>query len=440
MPCRCLCRTSSVGVLVVLSVVVWLTSGVLSAPARTVVQFAGLASSDFQDALKVVIEEFERANPDIEIDNIVVPGVLAEKLLAMLAAGTAPDVFWVSTGLFAEWGRAGFLYDMEQLARRYQTEFNLNDFWPGALETYRYSGKLYGLPREVNMAMLYYNKDLFDGAGLGYPGAQPANALEWGSTFREAARKLTRDLNGDGRSDQFGWQFRMAWWEWFPIFWSNGAELFDRGLTKSNFKSSEGAAALQYLVDLMYRYRVAPTFDDLKRLNLSNNHYQNLAAGHVAMAIDNSIPVTFLREHPNVNWDVAVIPSWAGKPRVNLASGGGFAMNAATNNPDAAFRWLAYVTGPQAARIWARTSGWVPARRSAAVSSDFLRPNVPPLSLRFVVEDAVNVRAIPSTPKWSEAVVRILLPGLNALWTNQKPAQVILEDLARQVDAVLRAN
>lgn len=413
-----------------------------AAPNRSVVQFAGLAANDFQDALKLVIQQFEKENPDTEIENLILPGSLADKLIAMLATGTAPDVFWVSTGLFAEWGEAGFLHRLNDLERHYHTTFDLNDFWPGSLDTYRYMGQLYGMPREINMALMYYNRDLFDEVGIAYPGADPARALSWRSSFLEAARKLTRDADGDGQPDRFGWHFRKAWWEWFPILWSNGAQLFDENVTGAAFHSPQAVEALQYLVDLMYQQRVAPTPDDVKWLGLKadSQHYENLASGRVGMVIDNSIPMTFLRSQPEVNWDVAAIPGWTGKPRVNLASGGGFAMNAATSNPDAAFKWLAYVTGPQASRTWARTSGWVPARRTAATSPDFLRSDVPPSSLRLVVQDAVHVRPIPATPKWSEVIYRILVPGLNQLWSNQRPAKVVLDELAARVNTALQAK
>ncbi len=407
-----------------------------NAMGKTVIQFAGLTADDFQAALKLVIAQFEADNPDIEIDNMIITGNLAEKLKVMLATGTAPDVFWVSTGLFAEWGNAGFLYDMNELEKRYRTTFNLDDFWPGALQTYQYKGRLYGLPREINMAMMFYNKNIFDTNGIAYPSADPNKALEWRTTFPATARKATRDINGDGLPENFGWQMQYAWWEWLPIFWSNGAELFDNDVTKSLFNSAQGAEVLQHLVDLIHKDRVAPTAADITRLSLKA-HYANLAAGQVAMVIDNSIPITFLRNQPNVDWDVAAIPGWAGKKRVNLASGGGFAMNKVAKNPDAAFRWLAYVTGPKASRIWARTSGWVPARRSAAASPDFLLPNVPPASLGLVVQDAINVRAIPSTPKWALAFNTTFQGGLGPIWSNQKPAQLVLDDLARQVDAVL---
>jgi multiple sugar transport system substrate-binding protein len=70
--------------------------------------------------------------------------------------------------------------------------YDLNDYWPGLLESAKYQGSVYGLPRDIEVNIIYYNKDLFDAAGVAYP----SEDWTW-DDFLAVAEKLTqKDANG----------------------------------------------------------------------------------------------------------------------------------------------------------------------------------------------------------------------------------------------------
>lgn len=72
------------------------------------------------------------------------------------------------------------------------SNYDLNDYWPGLLESASYAGSVYGFPRDIGVDILYYNKDIFDAAGVAYPD----DTWTW-TTFMDAAEKLTvKDANG----------------------------------------------------------------------------------------------------------------------------------------------------------------------------------------------------------------------------------------------------
>jgi multiple sugar transport system substrate-binding protein len=101
----------------------------------------------------------------------------------------------------------------------------MDDFQPAAVEAGSYQGRLYSIIRDFypGPAMFYYNKDLFDKAGIAYP------TFDWNwDKMREAANALTLDTNGDGKLDQWGLAFEVWIVTWLHWIWSNGGDLFSK--------------------------------------------------------------------------------------------------------------------------------------------------------------------------------------------------------------------
>ena len=89
----------------------------------------------------------------------------------------------------------------------------LEGIYPGPLATYKRPDGYYGLPRDFQTIVLFYNKDLFDAAGVAYP------TDDWTlQDLRDAAQKLTVDKDGDGVNDQ--WGFSTDLWD-MELFWSS---------------------------------------------------------------------------------------------------------------------------------------------------------------------------------------------------------------------------
>ncbi len=118
------------------------------------------------------------------------------------------------------------------------------------------NGSIYGISLDVHPLVFYWNKELFREAGL-----DPENPPMTREAFIEAAKALTKDTNGDGAIDQWGTMIPVGWpnyFIWFSAFFSNGGELFNEDLTKATFASPAGMDAMQFLVDLVFKYKVSP--------------------------------------------------------------------------------------------------------------------------------------------------------------------------------------
>ena len=117
----------------------------------------------------VVIPAFEKANPNIKINLTVVPWVdFDTRMQTMIAAGTPPDIWshWGPSG-FQDYVKRGLVADLSPFIQK--DKFDLTDFQEEVLNIYKVGGKIMGLPMLTTGSFIFYNKNLFDAAGVSYP-------------------------------------------------------------------------------------------------------------------------------------------------------------------------------------------------------------------------------------------------------------------------------
>ena len=188
-------------------------------------------------------EEFMSQHPGIEVEVMNEPGDRAmDKLQAMVAAGNPPDVMSIHGAYFMPLAAKGALLDLEPVVS--DPQFDLKDFYPGLVDQCRYEGKLFSLPRYTSVYVLFYNKDLFDAAGLKYPDGN----WTW-DDYLAAAKKLTVS-SADPEKRRMGcvidfWGARI-----YPWVWAAGGEILDKSGKRCLLDQSETQEALQFLVDV----------------------------------------------------------------------------------------------------------------------------------------------------------------------------------------------
>lgn len=215
-------------------------------------------------------EEFMKENPDIKVEMEAIPyNALHDKLITAMAAGTAPDVVRMDIIWVPEFASMGALLELDELIKR--DNINLSNFFPGPLETVKWGGHYYGLPLDTNTLVLFYRKDLFAEAGIDHPPQTWQELLDF-------AKRLTKDKDGDGKIDQYGLAISGAWpWNFFPFLWQNCGDFLDKDMKKPIINNTEGVEALQFLVDLIHKYKVAEYGVDV---------YRGFALGRYAMMIE----------------------------------------------------------------------------------------------------------------------------------------------------------
>ena len=172
-----------------------------------------------------LVESFEALNPTIDVKVTVADWTTYwDKLLTGLAGGAAPDVFAMDGPLFPDYQARDVLLDLQPFVTR--DGYDLGQLADQGVGVFKTAGGQFGLPRDLNVIALYYNKTMFDAAGIAYPD----DTWDWAKLV-EAGKQLTKDADGDGQTDQWGLYTETSDMEnyWLSLVWQNGGLILRRG-------------------------------------------------------------------------------------------------------------------------------------------------------------------------------------------------------------------
>ncbi len=395
---------------------------------QVTIKFSGWGAPNEKKLYEGLIKTFESENPNIKVQYIHVPADYEGKMNTVLAGGNAPDVFYVPDGAFSRWAKLGLLMNLEEKVA--QTNFDISDMWESALVRYRFdgnksgSGDLYALPMDVAGTVLYYNKKLFDEAGVPYPSADTPMTFD---QLLETAKKLTKDTNGDGKTDQ--WGMGPIWWEGYV--WGNGGEILSEDRKEFVLNGDKAVEALQFGADLSNVHKVAPSSRDLQAMNDG----QMFETGKLAMLTQGRWQVPVYREL-KFDWDVAPVPAngqWSG-----WSASTGYSVYGKTKYADAAFKFAAFLAGQEANKIRGEQGLTMPVYKSMANSPVFLTPGTKPEHAEVYLKAVENERPGPWTyvpnNKWFDT----LNQKLGEMWQGKKSAKQVLDEIKPEIEKALR--
>lgn len=376
---------------------------------------------DTPDVEKQIIAEFEKENPGIKVQFDAVPfGDFFTKLQTMIAGGTPPDVASLNMENLQSFAALGALADLGPLVQK--DNYDLGQYYPATLDMHSYKGKLYGLPASFSTVVLFYNKKLFDEAQVPYPDG----TWTWDKMI-DAAKKLTKDTNGDGKIDQFG--YAKAWW---PVYlWLNGADLFNKERTKCTIAEPAAVEGIQKMVDLWLVHKVAPTPADLK----TQSDWDMFMAGRLAMYPVGPWGIAPFQKISTFEWDIADHP--AGKEKATFLFGNSLTILAASKNQEAAWKYLKFAAGEKGERI-RQQGGYEIAPVKKVAESEFLQSlkGKMPAHAEVFLNSTAYARTVPVVPKWNE-ISAAIDEQLELASLGKKPVKDALTDAAAKVDAIL---
>lgn len=214
---------------------------------------------EFQDIEAELIKGFEAENPNIKVEMTALdPNNFWPRLAAMAAAGELPDVFSMSTGYIDTWARDGLLMNIQHLVDR---DIDPDKYFSNVFAEDRFPNKetsdMFAIPYAWVGSVLFYNKDMFDAAGLEYPD----DDWTW-DDFLAAAKALTIQSNPNRPPEQYGffWYGRYAQVE--PWVYANGGRILNENKTRIAI-DEKAREALQFLADLSNVHGVSMPHRDL---------------------------------------------------------------------------------------------------------------------------------------------------------------------------------
>jgi multiple sugar transport system substrate-binding protein len=327
-------------------------------------QYAFDAKVKLMDEL---IEEFEADNPGIKIKQTNFPyDQYNEKVAAQVPAGKGPDVINLFYGWVPKYVDSGYLQPLPQDA--FPHEEIESEFFP-LVEATKLDGEYWTIPTAVRTLALFYNKDLFEEAGLD-PNAPPK---DW-DELQEYAEKLTK-ADGSGRLEQSG----MAW---EPA--QQGHQWLRDGLTRqaggevlsADKKSvvwgddSAGLEAFKYWLSF-------PTDLGTSEVGFYTDDVTAFLTEKAAMNIDGSFRIgTIKSDAPDLNYAVAPLPG--NKEQSTNASfwTNGITAKVEGERLEAATKFLKFLTSKETMEKWIDATGELPAKEEVAMQDKYVNDEV----------------------------------------------------------------
>jgi len=377
--------------------------------------FTFSAAPDHLADLDKIVTAFEAANPGVTIDvQTASYDEYFTKLQTAVAGGTAPDTFELNYENFVTYASAGTLLDVTDQAAAVAATY-----YPRAYEVFSQDGKQYGLPESFSDVLLFYNKDLFDAAGVAYPTAE----WTWADELA-AAQKLTDAANGVWGDFQ-----PVQFWEFYKVLAQNGGTFFNADKTQATFNDAKGVEAAKWLIDKANTTKVMPTTADMG----GQDDGTLFKSGKLAMWHNGIWQFSGMADAPFA-WDVQVEPGNVTKAHHFFANA--VVASAATAHPKEAAAWMEFLTGsPDAVKVRLDASWELPAVADQSLFESYLSQTPP--DNREAVFAALSDIAVPPVIAQQTQLQDIVNKALESAASGQSSVEDALNAAAEQVNALL---
>lgn len=381
-------------------------------------------ADDVIAATDAAIERFAKSHPNVTIEANYVPlvagnwGEYNNAFINEVAAGNAPDIVGAAIEGFAEMGASGVLLDLETIVAKHEAarqvmagiESNMLDSMRNKV-----TGQLNFFPTQWNNIVMFYNKDLFDAAGIDYP----SNEWTW-DEFLTAAEALT--IKDDaGNTTQFGYFVPGFNFGIQPWFFTNSASALDDDWVESTVDTPQYRETLQFLFDMINVHGVAPAYEP-------GVGTEKFTAGQVAMFSAGHWPVPSIRDAGLENVGVQHMPM--NTVQTTVFGIGGLAITKDSAYRDLAWAFLTELAGEEYQQDLADGGSSIPSMRAFATTPEY---TAWPDNAEIFYATAATAIPVPSPSNF--AVVQEISDRYLATFLN---GEVSLEDTISGMDRELQ--
>jgi multiple sugar transport system substrate-binding protein len=381
-----------------------------------------------EERYKPIVDQYNARGGPVTIDQIQGDAgggaVNAQgKVIAMVAAGSAPDLFWTHAYVSPNLTRLNVLADVSPYIKK-DRDFKLSNYFEAAVKDYEVDGKQYGIPREATTTIVVVNKELFQKSGVNLPNEN----WTW-DDFLRLAQQMTR---GDGASKTWGAGGFVGPGSasyYAPIkAWQEGGDIVDKTRTKFTLHQTPAVEQMQWVADLVTRHRVHAYGDDFP--GTAARDVWN--TGRFGMFVSISVYTNW--NQAQFEWDIVPLPR--GKSQVTRTASAGHSMTAASKNKDAAWEVLKYLGSKPVYEHWAKTGLMIPTFQEVAASPLVLNPSVPPRSAKIATDAFKYARPEPISGDWGNVGAEIS-KAMNEVYGGKADAKAALTAIVPVVESLL---
>jgi multiple sugar transport system substrate-binding protein len=344
-------------------------------------------------------------------------------LEAGATGGSLPDVFWMHSNEIAKYAQYDMLLDLTDRIKDSKT-LEMDKFPKEIVDIYNWEGKKqFAVPKDIDTIALWYNKTMFDEAGLSYPDA----SWTW-DTFADAAKKLTKS---DGSQYGFAINPTNDQAGWCNIVYDMGGYVISDDKKSSGFGQEGTIKGLTFLTDLM-KAGYAPPYEVIAE----NKEEALFEAGKVAMITQGSwmLPELCNNDYVKSNCDIAVLPKDAASGRrATIYNGLGWAASGNTSMPEEAWKLIEYMGSKDAQQ---KQSDLGIVMSAYAGTTDNWVKSYPSFNLKAyldMMDDLVIRPYSKSTMAWTNMIHEKLIDA----WNGNKSTEEVCKDIEKEMNSML---
>ncbi|WP_307817283.1 ABC transporter substrate-binding protein [Nocardia acididurans] len=377
---------------------------------RTVLRMR-IWDQSFEAAYRASLDEFQRANPDIDVRITLVPWAsYARKLRLDVAGGIADDLFW--TSLYEDYADSGHLTDIGAALGG-----DAMRAWdPAAVTQFTRDGKLWAVPQFVDGGTaVYYNRELLERAGVA---PETLSAARWSGDATDTFRPILQRLGGVA-----SWPYNAAndfQSLLLPYLGSAGGQFQRDG--RFDFANAQGRTAFGYLVRLISDGLSPSAADTGGSSDFAKNAFLQ---GRMALFQSGTFNLATVQQSAGFRWGVAMIPAGPAG-RVSAGNAIGLAGNTAARHPEAVRRVLAWLGSAAGNRYLAADGNTIPAVVSEQqVYRDYWARRGVDVSPFFDVLRGGQIAA--GGGAGFQAAIRAILPVFDEMFLGRVPVDEALD-------------
>lgn len=382
--------------------------------ATTTIRYLNFSANDgHEQDLDTIVAAFEEAHEGIEVEVETVPYAdYFTTLQTAVAGGTEADTFELNYENFVTYAAAGALAPLAGI--------DSSPYAGSLLEAFTYDGVQYGVPVSFSNVVLFYNRDLFDAAGV----APPTSDWTWADE-QAAAEQLT-----DPDAGVWGDYQPVSFHEFYKALAQAGGEFLNAGRTQATFNTPEGVRAAEWLVGKPGN--TMPTeADGAGTPDFDSNLFRD---GKLAMWHTGIWMFGAMAEAP-FEWDVVVEPGDATQASAMFANGA--AVSARSEHAEQAQAWVDFLAASDATTQVRLDSSWeLPPVADESRLASYLE--VTPPANRQAVFDALDSVVLPPVVERQQELQDIVTEELGNAAAGRKRVEEALADAEQRVNEILQ--
>jgi multiple sugar transport system substrate-binding protein len=371
-----------------------------------------------------IADSFTATHPDVTVRFDTIPfGDYVQKITLQMAGGNPPDLGWLLENSAPAFVEAGALSDVAETLKS-TDGYDYADFSLPAMGLWETSDATYGIPFSTSPFLIYFNKSLYDAAGLETPDQRVKDGTWTWEQLRADAKDLRDASSGIWGFETFDGQGygSRVWHTLVPIIRAYGGSAWEGDSCKLD--SSLAAQAVQLFHDMVYT----------DGSTVPPGEQGDFFSGNAALTMTQISRVSKLSEAA-FEWGLAPLPSG---PAGDAATVGQAAVVAFAQgkHKELAAEFLAHMTNKE--NVAKMAAFFPPARKSVLEAESFLTSNgaVTPQQMKFVAQGIENGSVLPSHQRFPqiEAEAR---PNFDALWSKDADVAATLKKLCSSISPLL---